>query len=69
LFSYPSGSKTGYWQLLFFPGDLLTMALQLYAISKNDAKKNPAEFIQRDVEKKNYFTAFLSTSAASFTMY
>jgi len=28
------------------------MALQLYGFSKNDAKKNPAEYFQRDVEKK-----------------
>jgi len=27
------------------------MTLQLYGISKNDAKKNPVEDFQRDVEK------------------
>jgi hypothetical protein len=32
----------------------LTKTLQEYAISKNDAKKNPAENFQRDVHKQEY---------------
>jgi hypothetical protein len=31
------------------------MTLQLYANSKNDAKKNPAEDFQRDVENKSSY--------------
>jgi len=42
--------KTGYWYFLFLRGIVLTMALQFYSISKNGAKKNPAEEFQRDVE-------------------
>ena len=40
---------------IFLPETVLTMALQLYAISKNCAKKNPAELIQRDVEKEKKY--------------
>jgi hypothetical protein len=47
--------KTGYWYFLLLTGNVLTMTLQLYGISKNDAKKNPAEQFQRDVEKKEVF--------------
>ena len=34
------------------------MTLQLYGISKNDAKKNPVELFQRDVEKKKVFIRY-----------
>jgi len=36
----------------FLPRISLTIALQGYAIIKNDAKKNPVEKFQRDVKKK-----------------
>ena len=45
-------SKTGYWHLLFLGSFVLTMTLQLYTNNKNDAKKNPVEIFQRDVENK-----------------
>jgi hypothetical protein len=47
-------------QVVLFSGQLvLTMTLQLYGISKNDAKQNPAEYFQRDVENKEYLFVIL----------
>jgi hypothetical protein len=37
------------------------MVLQLYGISKNDAKKNPVEQFQRDVENKEVFIRYIKT--------
>jgi len=48
----PSITQTNLSVELFFATDSLTIALQGYAIIKNDAKKNPVENFQRDVKKK-----------------
>ena len=51
-YSLPSIIQTNHSFELFFATDSLTIALQEYAIIKNDAKKNPVEKFQRDVQKK-----------------
>jgi len=51
-YSLPSICQTNYWLEIFLLRISLTNALQGYAIIKNDAKKNPAENFQRDVQKK-----------------
>jgi hypothetical protein len=52
---YRPDLKTGHEPLLFSGLLVLTAALQLYSISKNGAKKNPAEDFQRDGENKKVY--------------
>jgi hypothetical protein len=48
--------KNGTLAHLFLVLTVLTMALQLFPISKNGATKNPAEYFQRDVRNKKLIT-------------
>jgi len=51
-YSLTSLIQTNRWFEYFLLRISLTIALQGYAIIKNDAKKNPVENFQRDVKKK-----------------